>query len=75
MLAYTLGPLLFGWYGLFLMPVLLVLVVQFARIVLPDLLADEPSTPMELVGVPLRPSQPVEPAEDGSLPRSEQSTE
>jgi len=43
--------------------------------VLPDLLADEPSTPMELVGVPLRPSQPVEPAEDGSLPRSEQSTE
>jgi predicted PurR-regulated permease PerM len=75
MLAYTLGPLLFGWYGLFLMPVLLVLVVQFARIVLPDLLADEPSPTMELVGFPLRPSQPIELTEDGSPPQSEQSTE
>jgi len=53
MLAYTLGPLLFGWYGLFLMPVLLVLVFQFARLVLPALLADEPSTPMPLVGTRL----------------------
>jgi len=42
MLAYTLGPLLFGWYGLFLMPVLLVIVVQFSRIVLPQLLGEEP---------------------------------
>lgn len=42
MLAYTLGPLLFGWYGLFLLPILLVLVVQFARIVLPAKLGDEP---------------------------------
>jgi predicted PurR-regulated permease PerM len=39
MLAYTLGPLLFGWFGIFLMPMLLVLVVHFARIVLPELLA------------------------------------
>ncbi len=38
MLAYTLGPLLFGWYGLFLMPMLLILVVHFARLVLPELL-------------------------------------
>ncbi len=38
MLAYTLGPLLFGWYGIFLMPMLLVLVVQFARHVLPPLM-------------------------------------
>jgi predicted PurR-regulated permease PerM len=37
MLAYTLGPLLFGWYGIFLMPMLLVLIVQFVRIVLPEL--------------------------------------
>ena len=42
MLAYTLGPLLFGWYGLFLLPVVLVLLVQFARIVLPELL-DSPT--------------------------------
>jgi len=39
MLAYTLGPLLFGWYGIFLMPMLLVLIVQFVRIVLPELVA------------------------------------
>lgn len=39
MLAYTLGPLLFGWYGLFLMPMLLVFVVHFAKIVLPELMA------------------------------------
>ncbi|QLG61585.1 AI-2E family transporter [Halorarum salinum] len=39
MLAYTLGPLLFGWYGIFLMPMLLVFVVHFVRIVLPELVA------------------------------------
>ena len=38
MLAYTLGPLLFGWYGIFLMPMLLVLLVQFAQHVLPPLM-------------------------------------
>ncbi|AUX08447.1 Htr-like protein [Halalkaliarchaeum desulfuricum] len=45
MLAYTLGPLLFGWYGLFLLPILLVLVVQFARIVLPTKLGEETPEP------------------------------
>ena len=45
MIAYTLGPLLFGWYGIFLMPMLLVLVVHFARIVLPELLAGAPIRP------------------------------
>ncbi|MFC7070787.1 AI-2E family transporter [Halobaculum lipolyticum] len=45
MLAYTLGPLMFGWYGIFLMPLLLVLVVHFVRIVLPELLAGEPIKP------------------------------
>lgn len=35
MLAYILGPLLFGWYGLFLGPVLLVIFFEFYRIVLP----------------------------------------
>lgn len=39
MIAYTLGPLLFGWYGIFLMPMLLVLVVHFAHIVLPELIS------------------------------------
>ncbi|MFW6265571.1 MAG: AI-2E family transporter [Halanaeroarchaeum sp.] len=37
MMAYVFGPLLFGWYGLFLGPIVLVLVVHFADIVLPEL--------------------------------------
>ena len=40
MLAYILGPLFFGWYGLFLMPALLVCLVHFARIVLPALIEE-----------------------------------
>jgi predicted PurR-regulated permease PerM len=39
MIAYVLGPLLFGWYGLFLLPLLLVATVHFARIVLPELVS------------------------------------
>ena len=38
MFAYILGPLLFGWYGIFLGPMLLVIAVRFNRIVLPELL-------------------------------------
>jgi predicted PurR-regulated permease PerM len=45
MIAYTFGPLLFGWYGLFLTPMLLVLIVHFARLVLPELLDGEPIKP------------------------------
>lgn len=40
--AYVLGAVLFGWYGLFLGPLLLVLVVQFANVVLGDLLRGGP---------------------------------
>jgi predicted PurR-regulated permease PerM len=46
MLAYILGPLLFGWYGIFLAPMLLVLVVQFVRLVLPELVAGVPIQPV-----------------------------
>jgi predicted PurR-regulated permease PerM len=35
MLAYIVGPLLFGWYGLFLGPLVLVVIWEFARIVVP----------------------------------------
>lgn len=42
LMAYLLGPLLFGWYGLFLGPILLVLVVQFTDQILPDLMAGRP---------------------------------
>ena len=45
MIAYTFGPLLFGWYGIFLMPMLLVFVIHFTRIVLPVLLEPEPLRP------------------------------
>jgi predicted PurR-regulated permease PerM len=39
--AYVLGAALFGWYGLFLGPLLLVLVAQAANVVLPELLHGE----------------------------------
>jgi predicted PurR-regulated permease PerM len=39
--AYVLGAALFGWYGLFLGPLLVVLVVQAASVVLPELLHGE----------------------------------
>jgi predicted PurR-regulated permease PerM len=45
MIAYTFGPLLFGWYGIFLAPMLLVLIVHFARIVLPELIVGTPIQP------------------------------
>ncbi|WP_128476280.1 AI-2E family transporter [Halorussus pelagicus] len=37
LLAYVVGPVLFGWYGLFLGPLLLVLVVHFVRVIVPEL--------------------------------------
>ncbi|RAW44617.1 AI-2E family transporter [Halorubrum sp. 48-1-W] len=39
--AYLIGPILFGWYGIFLMPILFVLVLEAIRIVLPELLDGE----------------------------------
>jgi len=45
MFAYIFGPLLFGWYGIFLGPVILVLTVQFGRLVLPELVSREPIRP------------------------------
>ncbi len=45
MFAFVLGPVLFGWYGLFLGPLLLVLIAHFVRLVLPELLAgDQPKS-------------------------------
>jgi len=41
MLAYTIGPLLFGWYGIFLGPLLLVLGFEFGRHIIPWLLDGE----------------------------------
>ena len=44
MFAFVLGPTLFGWYGLFLGPLLLVLIAHFVRLILPELLADDRPT-------------------------------
>jgi len=38
MIAYIIGPLLFGWYGLFLGPLLLVVIYHFGRLILPVLI-------------------------------------
>jgi predicted PurR-regulated permease PerM len=51
MLAYILGPLLFGWYGIFLGPLVLVVVFEFARTVAPWL-ADPTWTPGTTVASP-----------------------
>lgn len=45
MMAYVIGPLLFGWYGLFLGPMALVLIVHFSALILPELVAGSPVRP------------------------------
>ena len=42
MLAYTLGPVVLGFYGLFFAPVLLVVALTFADTALPRLLGARP---------------------------------
>ncbi|NHN49735.1 AI-2E family transporter [Halostella sp. JP-L12] len=45
MFAYLLGPILFGWYGFFFLPILFVLMLEAVRIVLPELVHGEPVRP------------------------------
>lgn len=59
MIAYVVGPLLFGWYGLFLGPLLLVLVFHFGRHILPALV-EHSQTSTESPDADQRP--PEEPA-------------
>lgn len=51
--AYILGPIFFGWYGLFLGPLLLVFLVHLARIILPELIQGKPLTPSAIGGDPI----------------------
>jgi hypothetical protein len=44
MFAYIFGVLLFGWYGVFLGPFLLVVTVNLGRVALVDLVQGEPVT-------------------------------
>ena len=50
MFAYLLGPILFGWYGFFLLPILFILMLEAIRIVLPELLHGEPLVPTVSMG-------------------------
>ena len=43
--AYILGPMFFGWYGFFLMPIIFIVVLETVRIVLPELLSGDPIAP------------------------------
>jgi predicted PurR-regulated permease PerM len=50
MFAYLLGPILFGWYGFFLMPIVFILIFEAIRIVLPELVHGETLTPTVSMG-------------------------
>ncbi|GAB6877923.1 AI-2E family transporter [Halorubrum gandharaense] len=49
MLAYIFGPVVFGFHGLFLAPIILVLALTFAYTALPRLLGAEPKPPKDAV--------------------------
>jgi predicted PurR-regulated permease PerM len=72
MFAYIFGPLLFGWYGIFLAPLLLVLVTHFVRLVLPELLGGKSIRPAAI-----DPANAVEPPPEptGALAKSPRSTD
>lgn len=83
--AYILGAAYFGWYGLFLGPFLLVVVVQFAKLVFPELLHGDrlsaiPSSVLQLGHDPpdtdeseadADPDEPSGSAEDEETPADE----
>ncbi|MFC6826110.1 AI-2E family transporter [Halopelagius fulvigenes] len=50
MFAYLLGPVLFGWYGFFLLPIVFILMLEAIRIVLPELVHGEALTPTASIG-------------------------
>ena len=50
LLAYVLGPVLFGWYGLFFGPLVLVLGIQLLRIGFTELIHGDPVTPKVRAG-------------------------
>jgi predicted PurR-regulated permease PerM len=76
MLAYLFGPLLFGWYGIFLGPFLLVVVFEFGRIVVPWLVGAE-DLPEELSEPPDEeaPEESPAPPEESPAPPEESSAD
>lgn len=71
--AYILGPILFGWYGLFLGPLLLVLGIQLVRIGFTELLHGEPLTPQVTAAGSIG-SDPVEASSGSVTPNPEHSS-
>jgi predicted PurR-regulated permease PerM len=68
MFAYILGPLMFGWYGIFLGPIILVLVIHFGRIVLPELLSGTTIKPGAVdPGALMQPDTPPDPVNDSDV--------
>ena len=55
--AYALGPFVFGWYGLFLAPILLIVATNVKRIILPEVLGKD-ITPGKRVAVTSREENP-----------------
>ncbi|WP_225334464.1 AI-2E family transporter [Halomicrobium urmianum] len=70
MFAYIFGPLIWGWYGIFLGPMLLVLVVHFARIVAPELLSHEAIRPYAVDPGTLGPGEEIEGSPDATGPET-----
>ena len=64
MFAYLLGPVLFGWYGFFLLPIVFVAILECVRIVLPELLHGERLTTDATMGE----SVGTDPREEGVRP-------
>jgi len=65
MFAYILGSLLFGWYGLFLGPMILVFVTHFGLVVVPELLGREVGDDTGSTGAAELPSEAVADREVG----------
>ncbi|AEN04569.1 AI-2E family transporter [Halolamina sp.] len=74
--AYILGPILFGWYGFFFLPIVFVLILELIRVVLPELLRGEPidSTPSVGEGTGASSDEMQETDEDGDEAREEDRT-
>lgn len=50
MFAYILGPILWGWYGFFLLPIVFIAILELVRIVLPELVRGDRLTPTVSLG-------------------------
>jgi predicted PurR-regulated permease PerM len=50
MFAYILGPILFGWYGFFLLPIVFIVMLEAIRIILPELVRGDALTPNVSLG-------------------------